>query len=307
MKRKFTFILICLSFNLLCFAQDGAFGHLTIFSENGDRFYLFLNGEQQNDIAQTNLRIEDLNQPYYNAKIIFEDKTLQEVAKNYLMIVEGEAQFRDVTYKVKRDKNNKSKMKLNFFSAIPVRQNYIAPSNVHVIHYGRPAVVSQTTTTTTSAGGVGVGVNVYGVNMNVNIVDPHGTTVTQTTTTQSSGQVYEDYELSQNHHNTPREQGCNRRYAMLTGNFNSALATVKNQGFDETRLKTAKQIVSANCVSPDQIVQIANVFGFEETKLDFAKFAYDFCTERGNYFKVNNIFSFSSSSEELSEYVQSRN
>jgi hypothetical protein len=61
--------------------------------------------------------------------------------------------------------------------------------------------------------------------------------------------------------------------------------------------------VSANCVTSDQVVAICNLFGFEASKLDFAKYAYDHTIDRRNYFKVNNVFGFSSSKEELSEYT----
>ena len=139
-------------------------GNLTIFSEDGDKFFLVLNGEMQNDIPQTNIRIEDLNQPYYNTKIIFEDKSLIEITKNNLEIADMDGEYQDVTYKIKRDKNNKNKLKLNFFSESPVDRRYVAPKNVHVIHYGVPEpvraepirTVSQTTTTTTVGNGVGV-------------------------------------------------------------------------------------------------------------------------------------------------------
>ena len=57
----------CLS---LPFAQNQRTGNLTIFSEDGDKFYLVLNGEKQNDIPQSNIRIEELPQPYYSARII---------------------------------------------------------------------------------------------------------------------------------------------------------------------------------------------------------------------------------------------
>ena len=208
---------------------------------------------------------------------------------------------------------------MNFFSMIPVRQGYMAPSNVYVMHYGQPreVVVNQntgnvnqtTTTTTTQVGGnnVGVGVNVGGINMGVTINDTMGGgVVSQTTTTthSSSGYTENNHENHENHDNAPR--GCNGRYAMATKDFSNALGTVKNQGFDETRLKTAKQIAAANCLSVNQIVQIANVFGFEESKLDFAKFAYDYCVEPKNYFNLNNIFSFSSSVDELTDYIQNK-
>jgi len=166
--------------------------------------------------------------------------------------------------------------------------------------------VTQTTTTTTTTGTgntVGANVNIGGVNMGVTITDPllntNVTTTHTTTTTTTNGGTTRPVP-------TPAPVGCTNAYAMSSGNFSSALATVKNQGFDETRLKTAKQIAQSNCLNTSQIAEICNVFGFEETKLSFAKFAYDYCTEPNNYFKLNNVFSFSSSSEDLSDYVSGR-
>ncbi|HMK06692.1 MAG TPA: hypothetical protein VK476_04125, partial [Flavobacterium sp.] len=164
MKSKITLVFLLLLSSMASFAQSGGLGNLTIFSEDGDKFFLVLNGEKQSDIAQTNLRIEALNQPYYNAKIIFDDKSLTEISKNNLTVADFDGVYQDVTYKIKRDKNNKSKMKLNFFSTIPVEQHYLAPKNVYVIHYGQPVSndgYTQTTTTTTTVGqGTNVGANI---------------------------------------------------------------------------------------------------------------------------------------------------
>lgn len=316
MIRKITFLTLLL-ISFLSNAQiNGPVGHLTIFSEDGDKFTLILNGEVINDTPQTNLRVEDLNQPYYNAKIKFEDKTLSDVSKNNLMLTDVDGVFSDVTYKIKRDKNNKTKMKLNYFSSIPVQPDFIPASNVHVIHYGqpRPVVVQQTTTgvsqttttTTTQTGGttVGVGVNVGGVNMGISINDSMGGgAVTQTTTTTTTsnnggttGHVVYDEPV----------RGCGGRSCMTSANFNAALATIRKQSFEDTQLKTAKQVITANCLNVDQIIQIANTFNFEDNKLEFAKYAYDYCIEPRNYFKLNGIFSFSSNVDELSDYVQSR-
>lgn len=302
-------LLMMLVVSTASFAQPGPVGHLTIFSEDGDKFTLILNGEVINDVPQTNLRVEDLNQPYYNAKIRFEDKTLQEISKNNLMLTDVDGIFSDVTYKIKRDKNNKTKMKMNYFSSIPVQPNFVPASNVHVIHYGQPApvafqqnggVTQTTTTTTTQTGGtsIGVGMNVDGVNMGITINDGMGNgTVTQTTTTTTShsGSVAIN-------HDEPR--GCGGNSCMSGANFNAAMATIKKQAFEDTRLKTAKQVITANCLNVDQIIQIANTFSFEENKLDFAKYAYGYCIEPKNYFKLNGIFSFSDNVDELSDYVQ---
>ena len=285
-------------------------GNLTIFSEDGDKFFLVLNGEMQNDIPQTNIRIEDLNQPYYNTKIIFEDKSLIEITKNNLEIADMDGEYQDVTYKIKRDKNNKNKLKLNFFSESPVDRRYVAPKNVHVIHYGVPEptrvepirTVSQTTTTTTVGNGVGVGMNVGGISMNVHINEPSGVYSETTTTTIQSNQ---ENVISHNPP-PPAVKGCNNKYPMGSSDFNAALTSVKKQSFDDTKLKVAKQIVGANCLDVNQIKQIANTISFEGTKLEFVKFAYDYCTEKNKYFTINDIFSFSSNVDDLTEYIQNK-
>lgn len=302
-------------------AQLQPIGHLTIFSEDGDKFTLYLNGEQINTEPQVNIRVEDLNQPYYNAKIVFADATKEAVSKNRVTITDPEGTYMDVTYKLKRDKNNASKLKLNFFSVTPVEQGYVVPSNVWVRHWGRPeqqvvmvqpavagGTVTQTTTTTTTAGTgtnavVGVSVNGVGVGMNVNINDgmSSGTMVSQTTTTTtSSSSGGRDVIVSE-----PAQSGCRNR-SMSADNFADALASIKKISFDDTRLSTAKQISKSNCLSSNQIVKICEQFSFEETKLDFAKFAYDRCTDQKNYFNVNNIFSFSTNVDNLTNYISTR-
>ncbi|MCW5908718.1 MAG: DUF4476 domain-containing protein [Chitinophagales bacterium] len=316
MNKKLLAHATCLMMFLAVAAQPQPVGHLTIFSEDGDKFFLILNGEKQNNVAQTNLRVEDLTQDYYNAKVIFEDQTLGEISKNYLAIADANAVKQDVTYKIKKNKNN-GKMTLNFFSMTPVVQGYVPPSNVYVVRTGQPqppativtttpasTTVTQTTTTTTGTGGtVGANVNMGGINVGVTINDPllNGTVTQTTTTTHTTTNASMNTTTTQ-----PANVGCRGTYPMGSSDFSSALASVKNQSFDETRLKSAKQIAGGNCLSATQIADICKVFGFEATKLDFAKFAYDRCTEPQNYFKVNNVFGFSSSVDELNDYITGR-
>jgi len=317
MKHKITFTAFVLLLTTLCFGQIQPFGHLTIFSEHGDKFFLVLNGERINDVAQTNIRVEDLVQPYYNAKIIFEDNTRNEISKNFLQVTDVDGFFMDVTYKIKRDRNNNKKMRLNFFSMIPVIEGFIPPSNMFVRHWGEPApivviqqpssvgVIQQTTTTTTTNGGINAGVNVGGVGVNISINEPFfggNTTITETTTigTMHGGHSNQPIAIQDNN------PTCVNRIPMNPGDFNNALATIRNQGFDETRLRTAKQIAESNCLNTNQIIAICQIFGFEDSKLDFAKFAFEACVEPRNYFKVNNVFGFSSSVDELTDYISRR-
>ena len=295
---------------VLVFAQPQTGGNLTVFSEDGDAFYLVLNGEKQNDQPQTNIRIEDLPQPYYSAKIIFENKALAPLSKSNLMLTDADGKMMDVTYKIKKDKTNKAK--LVYYSMIEVKQDFMPPANMYVRHWGQPQPQTQfggtrqTTTTTQQGGGVGASLNMPGMNVNISISDPdgmgmgsstishqqHTTTTTHQTTTQQGGG-----------YQTP-QRGCANNWPMNASDFGAAKKTINESSFDETKLSTAKSIVSSNCLSSDQITQVCNLFSFEDNKLAFAKFAYKYCTDPKNYFKVNNVFSFSSNKEELSEFTQ---
>ncbi|MBK8329023.1 MAG: DUF4476 domain-containing protein [Bacteroidetes bacterium] len=302
--RSFILLFLIVCFTSQLQAQFMPTANLTIFSEDGNKFFLILNGERQNDVAQTNIRLEELPQPYYNCKIIFEDKTQKEISKNMLMLADANGVMQDVTYKIKKDKNGKQS--LRFFSFIPVQQNMVRPSNCAVYRYGNPGVMISgpgfndqqvNIRGNQGNGSVGIQMNGGGVNMNVRIEDPY-----------ANQNINRQQEMSNHYYNNQQQdiQGCFNAYAMNPRDFDDARATLKNEGFDETRLDMAKQIASVNCLNTSQISTICQLFSFEASKLEFAKYAYDHCTDPKNYFKVSNLFSFSSSKTELNNYIQGR-
>lgn len=316
MKLKQIFFALLAILPLSGFAQSS----LTIFSEDGYKFYLVLNGQKQNTIPMTNVRIDGLSQPNYAVKILFEDPSKPEISKNVPVTDPGTSAFADVTYKIKTTKDGELKMR--YFSATPVAPNYVPPPDVYVMHYGQPApppppgmggtTVTQTTVTQTTGGmpvggagaSISVGGGMGGVNMNINISDPNMTSTTTTTrtttTTTSTGYGGNDYDDAPP---PPPARGNTCRFPMDATSFRSAKETINKASFDETKLSTAKSVLSSNCVSTDQVVALCNLFSFEASKLDFAKFAYDRCTDRNNYFKVGNVFSFDASRTELNEYT----
>ena len=92
---------------------------------------------------------------------------------------------------------------------------------------------------------------------------------------------------------------------MPTQEFNSAKKTIANTTFESTKLETAKTIVASQHVSTDQVMEICRIFSFESTKLDFAKFAYTHTSDKGNYFKVNDVFDFDASKTDLNRFILS--
>ncbi len=89
--------------------------------------------------------------------------------------------------------------------------------------------------------------------------------------------------------------------------FNDILASLKKVSFDASRLTQAKSILQAKkCFTVNQIMELCRLFSFDSSRLDLAKFAYDFCTNPTDYFKVNDVFSFDSSKTDLTRFVNSK-
>ena len=88
MTRTIAFFLL-IFVSITAQAQWTPTANLTIFSEDGDKFYLILNGEKYNEEPETNIRVEELPNPYYNCKIIFADASLPEISKSMLMLTDA--------------------------------------------------------------------------------------------------------------------------------------------------------------------------------------------------------------------------
>jgi hypothetical protein len=86
------------------------------------------------------------------------------------------------------------------------------------------------------------------------------------------------------------------------------VGSLRKESFDQTKSQLARQIVSGSRKPflSAQIKQILDCFDFEPTKLDVAKFAYDYTLDQDKYFLVNDAFSFDNSKRELSRYVEAK-
>ncbi|MBN2682518.1 MAG: DUF4476 domain-containing protein [Bacteroidales bacterium] len=89
--------------------------------------------------------------------------------------------------------------------------------------------------------------------------------------------------------------------------FVNTVNIIKSKDFEDTKLKIAKQISSSNCLLVEQVMIIMKLFDFEDNRLDFAKFAYKYVFDRGNYFKINELFDFESSTDELINFINTCN
>ncbi len=299
MKKTFAIIFAaCIS--MAVSAQQP--GTLTIFSEDGYRFFLILNGQRQNDKAETSIRVEGLKQPFMSCKVIFEDQGLGSIEKNITINGGMDNAPGDVTYKIKAGKDGKQV--LRYFAYAPIVPNAAParPEGVPVYTSGSTTPAQTTTsvtTTTTTMPATDMNMNGMGMNVNVNM-PASGTVVQQTTTTTTTSNSTQG--MTSQPSQGMSQSGCNG-YPMRKDDYESAKASIGQSPFDDTRLGTAKQIAGANCLHAGQIAEICRIFTFEENKLKFAKYAYARCIDPQNYFKVNEVFTFDASRDELNKFV----
>jgi len=110
-----------------------------------------------------------------------------------------------------------------------------------------------------------------------------------------------DYDEDRNNDDPRYDDNYSR--AMSNINFAQAKETLRREWFENTRLETAKQIIDQNYFTSQQVKEVMLLFTFENNRLEIAKYAYGKTVDKGNYFVVNDAFTFNSK-EKLNEYIR---
>jgi hypothetical protein len=151
--------------------------NLTIFNNNGQPFYVILNGIRQNTVAQTNVSVTGIKDGSYSVKLIFADGKTSDIDKNFFIDAPSDITTR-VIFK-------KGKGKLQLIGIVPTKGSLQDPAAVayrptDVSVYTDASTQGQGTVTNQQGGSATIGTNTTGI--------PTGGTVT-TTTQQQGGNV----------------------------------------------------------------------------------------------------------------------
>ncbi len=93
-------------------------------------------------------------------------------------------------------------------------------------------------------------------------------------------------------------------HIMTPSEFNALLNTIDHQNFESTKMVIARQAIKDHdVITTAQVAALMNLMSFESSKLELAKFAYQFTIDRHKYFQLFNEFSFDSSVRSLSDYM----
>lgn len=99
--------------------------------------------------------------------------------------------------------------------------------------------------------------------------------------------------------------GNNRNQPMDYQRFQQLKQSVERSNFDKDKMELLQSVLPNNPVSAQQVKELAYLLSFEQGRLDLAKFAYRYTTDRSNYFVVNDVFNFGNSKTELTRYISS--
>lgn len=338
MKRTITLLSLFFAFAINGFSQSY---NLVIFSEDGDPFFAFVNGVRQNDKPETNIKVTGLNAEALSLRVEFENAALPKLKQNIM----GENGY-EHTVRIKKNAKKEMKLQYfgkvalneapkssatsvayhtaenpidnNASGSNSTVDNSRQSTNTTIVENGQTVISSSTSemvdpsnvSVNINMGGAGMNVNVNGMNANSGTVrSSSSTTITQTTT--SSGNVNTTTSAG-NHQNVNRAEttapvkssGCSS--AMNSTSFDKMKQSIEAKPFSDTKMSTAKVATKNACLSVEQVKVICKLFSMDEEKLEYAKFAREFCVDKGNYYQVSDVFSFSTTTDEFNEFLENK-
>lgn len=320
------FIITLISNNIYsqCLSQ------LTIFHQDGEKFWVIIDGVKQNTAPQYTIFLDSLKGDFVKVKIIFDNEKIKDINKTIPLKDENDkcVHSKYVIKKVKNEyvmrlysyepiiigsKNNElvndvqlnnqqPQQELNVQQPQQVQQNLQLhqPANQNQQQGGIGATIIDPTT------GQPISVN---VSFNVPVTDPQNINQPQQEFSQNQVQKpiqtqVQNIEKQPQFQQQPQQISPTYYQPMSPEDFASAKASISSKSFEDSKLTLAKQIAASNHLTSKQVKEIMQLFSFEDSKLDFAKYAYKYVYDPNNYYIVNDAFKFSSSIDELNEFIK---
>jgi len=91
---------------------------------------------------------------------------------------------------------------------------------------------------------------------------------------------------------------------MSDQSFNELYNLVKKEAFEDGKIKIISAAIPANLITTAQLTSLLKQFSFDERKLAAAKVAYPGIVDKQNFFKVAEIFDFSSNRDKLFDFIK---
>ncbi len=308
MKKQFLLFVFLCSLSLSSFAQNPT---VSVFSEDGHKFWLIIDGKRINEEPQYRVENVEVDQDWIRMKTIFENPKLKPIDKKNVPTREVDSNKpMAASWVITEKKNGKMAIRISSFKII---DSEVKTTTTQTHDDETKTTTTSVTTETNNSGNDNdneFSMDIEGndgqngnVEMKVKIKLPDGsytTTDTHTETT-TTGKVQKTDTKKETHKHFDGNMGC--QGPMNASAFTDAKNSISSKSFEDSKMTLAKQIIKNNCMSSKQLKELLELFSFEDSKLEIAKFAYTYVFDRNNFYLVNDAFSFESSVEELNEYI----
>ena len=91
-----------------------------------------------------------------------------------------------------------------------------------------------------------------------------------------------------------------------SGEMHAITERIRKESFEDDRVQMAKDQVAMRWFTAAQIIQLANTLTFENNRLEFLMFAYDFCVDPEHYNAAEDVLKFQSNRNSLREFLRSK-
>jgi hypothetical protein len=299
---------------------------LVIFSNDGDKFTLILNGEKRNANPETRVKVSSLNLVRYKVKIVFDNNKFEDLDDAITFNNNGYECVFGLEEKNKRkhtlvyvsstlinpplvnndnsslnnSNNTNTNTNNNTNSTSTNTTNYNSTSGSNTYSSSNTGNTSYSSGNTISLNnGLGVGVNNNGgVSLktkegNLNL-GPHNETTA----------VINVLGNAINLHKAPEKVGC--KSPMLPTQFDIAKKDITTPAEESEKVKAANQLMQNNCLVTAQVQEIMGLFSNDQTKFEFARDAYAHTSDLNNYHKLKDSFTSEAYKKDFHTYIESK-
>ena len=269
-------LIIALFFSSNIFAQKNQFGCLNIISNQGNNFYLYIDGIKINQNAQPKIRIEKLLNKAYLLKIEFDNPEHTIFNRRNIFVSNKTGEMLDVTYELVKEADA---VKFIFLSMTSVSASIIIPADMFVYNF---ETKQQTNIKTAVIVNTSPKINQPVEAKKDSVIKPVIATIPESKIVSSPAPVIKVKE--------PENWVCQNEWPMWKSEYETAKKNITEEKTDAQKLKLAKALATKSCMTSDQVAEIGSLLISEATKLDFSKFAFSHTIDIKNYLKVEKIF-----------------
>lgn len=296
---------MALSFSVLSLAQAQR-SNLVVFSDFNEPFTLLVNNQRVNQLPAQNIKVTGMLPGWYTLRLVFNNPSIPQTEMSL-----GVEADREVTYAMVKDP--RGQRTLMFVNEFTLGYNPIPQGQQFVVGYNGPVHTDPNTVVPVVVTEPALADDPVTVVVDNPVVVDDPVTTTQTTTTTTIITTEPDVPVTfPVDPNTPPDPlpgyngpvGC--QGVMETTAFSDAKSSIASKSFSSSKMTLAKQITRANCLLSRQVREVMDLFDYETDRLNYAKFAYDYTYDQGNFYKVNDAFDFESSIRSLEEFLNER-